>query len=125
MPKNKRLPGILDEWDIFKISSPSSSVGSARVSFEEPFEAQATSTGTQVQEKKLERSVRLRKERILNKRIRNGSVAVKEVEKEEEKLEKVQEKLEKVQEKLEKAEEFIITPSPSSDHTYAKKTLLQ
>ncbi|KAM8704720.1 hypothetical protein ACLKA7_009214 [Drosophila subpalustris] len=76
----------------------------------------------QVQEKKLERSVQLRKERILRKKIRNGhtpsNTAVNE--EEEEQMEQM-DKVEEVEEKLEKAEEeLIITPYPSGDHTYAK-----
>ncbi|KAL7735095.1 hypothetical protein ACLKA6_002060 [Drosophila palustris] len=76
----------------------------------------------QVQEKKLERSVQLRKERILRKKIRNGhtpsNTAVNEEEEEQmEQMAKVEE-VQEVEEKLEKAEEeLIITPYPSGDHT--------
>ncbi|KAL7737549.1 hypothetical protein ACLKA6_007674 [Drosophila palustris] len=73
----------------------------------------------QVQEKKLERSVQLCKERILRKKIRNGhtpsNTAVNEEEEEQmEQMAKVEE-VQEVEEKLEKAEEeLIITPYPSA-----------
>ncbi|KAL7742271.1 hypothetical protein ACLKA6_005533 [Drosophila palustris] len=81
----------------------------------------------QVQEKKLERSVQLRKERILRKKIRNGHTPSNTAVNEEEQMEQMDkvEEVQEVEEKLEKAEEeLIITPYPSGDHTYAKNSSL-
>ncbi|KAL7732410.1 hypothetical protein ACLKA6_004382 [Drosophila palustris] len=126
--KQRRLPGILDEWDIFKITSQTDDrvVLECRICSRE-FRGTIRSTGNfhrhvriwhphlirQVEEKRLERSVQLYKERMLKKRIRKGRVAV------------VMEVEEEIEEKLDKTEQqFIITPSPSSDHL-RQKILLQ